>query len=81
MTTTVRIMSKGATFQAAINNLKKSGAIYNPADKTWVVKSSMSVLQRKGELGLAVVTPNAENDICRLWTIDQGCPIHGEVCH
>ena len=79
-TTTVRITSRGATFQSAVNNLKKSGAKYNLADKTWTVKNSMAVLQRKSEFGLVVIVPNIANDYCRHWTIDQGCPLHGETC-
>lgn len=75
-TITVRI-NNDRWFAKTLKDIKRCGGTYNPADKTWTIDAGTSYNQSVlRSIRSSIQTVGG----CRLYTRDQGCPLHGETC-
>lgn len=83
-TVTIRI-NDGATFGRTLKFVKESrGARYNASDKTWTIPANHRILgagvNRSSYKFEVIGNAATTSDRCPHYTVDQGCPLHGEFC-
>lgn len=76
-TVTMRVAATGRDFQRAAAYARSVGGRYDGATQTWRIPDQWEANARMR--GLRTVEA-AQPTRCPHYTVDQGCPLHGETC-
>lgn len=87
-TVTVQVTASGRWFAATVKDLKWLRGSFDGASKLWTIRNDGSstferMIDNPGGFGVRIVGAGAAGgdiETCALWTNDQGCPLHGELC-
>lgn len=72
----VAVRVDARSFARGVKYAKQFGGRFDPASKTWLIPAERPELSALGAYGLIRVSRPG----CPQYTVDQGCPLHGETC-
>lgn len=77
-----RVMVNPKRFAEGVKSARRLRGTFDPTTKTWLIPSEMvEFLGRPQWPGLIRVADRVVVETrCPHWTLDQGCPLHGEGC-
>ncbi len=80
MATTLKVTD----FRHGPKNARWFGARFDPASKTWTLsgKGEVEFWEKRNNPNTRARTAGLEvvSGYCPHYTVDQGCPLHGELC-